>query len=476
MEMFKLELDHQSNGQKDKRYWRGEDQRPLMARRNSLLPQIQRTTLEQKDTKKIGADTYKEDQVKALDGVAVWLFLEVFRGFSQLLMLHDATFGWIVFFILLGSGYISDVALVVPAPTFRALWGLAGSLIITTLSRLYLFMGQCTLCTDKSHLSEFDDDAQDRVTGARDFWFAYRMHVHAGFVGVNGVLIGFAVGTFGDGSESRAQHFAWLAFLTGLASLAYPILLWFNRLLMRNHLSEGKGEFSADEGWMFGRFVLMLPTIMPYLLVTLVHLAVRDDVNAVRTPVTVIPALVPFRGFGQVFFESNEYTALLLFMAAGVFERQVAKAALLGAVVSSVISLAWSNDIVDAENTFNVANGIHGFNGVLVSVAIAAFTINHPWHFGAFEDNRNSSDIERTVEQVWWIVATVVSVIIATVIDLALTEGFDLDGDSSPPLAFGFWLTMVVFVILFANSTIFTRIEARVKTDATSKSDVNPGE
>lgn len=77
------------------------------------------------------------------------------------------------------------------------------------------------------------------------------------------------------------------------------------------------------------------------------------------------------RGIGQIFFQENAWTGLLLLAGIAVNSPTMAAGAALGAGVATLLALAFD----DGEGR---ASGLYGFNGALTGVAVLAFMAPHP--------------------------------------------------------------------------------------------------
>lgn len=77
------------------------------------------------------------------------------------------------------------------------------------------------------------------------------------------------------------------------------------------------------------------------------------------------------RGIGQIFFQENAWTGLLLLAGIAMNSLTMAAGAALGAGAATLLALTFD----DSEGR---ASGLYGFNGALTGVAVLAFVAPHP--------------------------------------------------------------------------------------------------
>lgn len=81
------------------------------------------------------------------------------------------------------------------------------------------------------------------------------------------------------------------------------------------------------------------------------------------------------RGVGQVFFQENAWTGLLMLLGIAVNAPALALAAALGAGAATLLALGFDDEA-------GRARGLYGFNGALTGVAVLVFVAPHPGAWG----------------------------------------------------------------------------------------------
>ena len=83
--------------------------------------------------------------------------------------------------------------------------------------------------------------------------------------------------------------------------------------------------------------------------------------------------IATFRGVGQVMFQSNALSGVLMLIGIGCNSMIMCFFGLLGTIISTLTAIALKYD------RENIENGLYGFNGTLVAIAVPCFMPINIW-------------------------------------------------------------------------------------------------